>query len=358
MNSTEFFKKANSCLQEKKPFVLYRKPGSVENTVSQVNGLFQEDKDSYYSKDFTESGFVLAPFDLSAQKTLLIPNAHSEFLTTKISSDSDPEFSSSLQIIPEENAEELHLQLVKNCVRTIQNNALDKVVLSRKIKMLSKRNPLDIFQTLIHKYTTAFVYLWFHPQTGFWMGATPEVLLKISDENLETMALAGTKSTEQGELPQWTDKEIKEQQFVTDFIVDVLNNNVNNLKTTEVENAKAGNLWHLRTGITATLSDKNKLGAIIEALHPTPAVCGMPKQDSKEFIIQNEYYNREFYTGFLGELNFGKEDKTRLYVNLRCMKFDQKEFSIYVGGGITDKSNPQSEWQETIYKSRTMSSVL
>tara|TARA_R110002050_G_scaffold282950_1_gene431081 strand:- start:217 stop:594 length:378 start_codon:yes stop_codon:yes gene_type:complete len=122
---------------------------------------------------------------------------------------------------------------------------------------------------------------------------------------------------------------------------------------------------------------KNNINPIVKALHPTPAVCGLPKKTTKEFILKNENYNRAYYTGFLGELNFKEEtsrsgnqrnkenqvyktikNTTSLYVNLRCMQLEDTKAYIYVGGGITQDSDPNKEWEETVAKSNTMLSVV
>ena len=96
----------------------------------------------------------------------------------------------------------------------------------------------------------------------------------------------------------------------------------------------------------------------VSSLHPTPAVCGLPMKAAKDFIIKNEGYNREFYTGFLGALNFENE-KTELFVNLRCMQYvENKKLALYVGGGITKDSNATLEWDETENKTKTMLDVL
>ena len=112
-------------------------------------------------------------------------------------------------------------------------------------------------------------------------------------------------------------------------------------------------------------------------MHPTPAVCGYPKQKAKDFILQNETYSRAYYTGFLGELNL-KQSKTRntnrrnvennayatvktysnFYVNLRCMQFKDDKALIYVGGGITKDSVAENEWEETLNKTKTIGNVL
>ena len=104
---------------------------------------------------------------------------------------------------------------------------------------------------------------------------------------------------------------------------------------------------------------------------------GFPKAEAKDFILKHENYNREYYTGFLGELNL-KQTTTRntnrrnvennaysviktqsnFYVNLRCMQLKDKSANIYVGGGITKDSNPEKEWEETVNKTTTINAVL
>ena len=77
-----------------------------------------------------------------------------------------------------------------------------------------------------------------------------------------------------------------------------------------------------------------------------------------DFILKNEAYDREYYTGFLGPMNEGENKETNLYVNLRCLKFEGGEVSIFVGGGITSESIPEAEWEETQHKCQTMMALL
>ena len=142
-------------------------------------------------------------------------------------------------------------------------------------------------------------------------------------------------------------KEIDEQQIVTDYIVNNLKSSVDNLNIGEVETVKAGSLLHLKTKITGKLNTQNSK-LITSILHPTPAVCGMPLAISKQFILENENYKRSFYTGFLGEINLN--NKTELFVNLRCMEIQENKASIYIGGGITKDSNPEKEWEKPLQK--------
>ncbi len=101
---------------------------------------------------------------------------------------------------------------------------------------------------------------------------------------------------------------------------------------------------------------------MIKKLHPTPAVCGLPKEAAKQFILENESYHRKFYTGFLGELNIDfktfKKEYSDLFVNLRCMDIENNAATLYVGCGITKDSIPEMEFMETVNKSMTIRKVV
>jgi len=209
---------------------------------------------------------------------------------------------------------------------------------------------------MLKKYNNAFVYLWFHPVIGLWMGATPERLIGIAQNKFETMALAGTQLFNGSLDVHWNDKEIHEQQLVTDFILEKIKGTIDQIKIKGPYTVRAGNLLHLRTDISGTLPSSNVLDNLIISLFPTPAICGLPKDVAAKFILQNEGYDRAFYAGFLGELNIAKS--TNLFVNLRCMQLENEDCSIYVGGGITRDSNPDKEWEETVSKTDVIKKVL
>ena len=96
-------------------------------------------------------------------------------------------------------------------------------------------------------------------------------------------------------------------------------------------------------------------------MHPTPAVCGLPKNSAKAFILENEPHDRHFYSGFLGELNSSFSTNSRssdLFVNLRCMQIEDSKAHLYMGCGITKDSIPEKEWEESVNKSMTIKKVL
>ncbi|OSY88375.1 hypothetical protein WH52_06335 [Tenacibaculum holothuriorum] len=332
-----------------KPFVAYKKPNSTI-----IQSYFQNDDGVNTSDNFEESGFIFAPFD-SNESSIIFSNNNSIYLEESFKH-SDFEFDATpLYFNTNESSKQEHLELVSDGIKAIKKGDFKKVVLSRKETIdLSEINIIEIFQRLIYLYSTAMVYVWHHPKIGTWMGATPETLLQVNNDNFSTMSLAGTQLYKGTVDVDWKSKEIEEQQFVTDYILEKLLPHTTKIISSELRTIKAGNLLHLQTKIEGI--HKGNIKKLINSLHPTPAVCGLPKEISKDFITKNENYHRKFYTGFLGELNVNKT--TNLFVNLRCMEIHKNSANLFIGGGITIDSIPEKEWQETVSKTSTMKKVL
>lgn len=252
-----------------------------------------------------------------------------------------------------ESKQKKHTDLIRKTLSSIQESPLKKVVLATCLQSNGVVNsPLSYFKRILAQYTNTFNYLLFHPDFGVWMGATPERLITMSGHRLQTMALAGTRPYGSSE---WGNKEKEEQEFVVREIVNTLKlyTSGEHIKYSDTETIRAGHLEHLRTTITAELSISPIDAA--QALHPTPAVGGVPKQMALDFIGRHEQLDRSLYSGFLGVVSPGQ---TSLYVNLRCMSIQDHMATIYVGGGITGKSDPQDEWQEVLQKANTMGRIL
>ncbi|PCI04755.1 MAG: isochorismate synthase [Flavobacteriaceae bacterium] len=331
------------------PFVAYRKPNEATITV-----IAQQDNLLYDTNDFKSKGFVFAPFDAS-KKEVLFP-AHLIKKTTFTLQEPTSNAKSSI-CDSVEDSKESYLSLLEKSIAFIKDSSVEKVVISRKESCPKPtENVVVLFQKLLHSYSNAFVYLWVHPKVGTWLGASPERLLEVDGDLLKTMSLAGTQPYLDTVKVQWKQKEITEQELVTNFVIENLAPFITNMKASETYTVKAGSLLHLRTDIEGVLKPTATLQKLIHHLHPTPAVCGVPKKDAKAFILKNEGYDRSFYTGFLGELNM--DSNTCLYVNLRCMEITKKNTFVYVGGGITTDSIPEKEWQETVSKSKTMKRIL
>ena len=264
-----------------------------------------------------------------------------------------------------------YLGAVQKAVEAIEAGEFKKVVFSRvkQVELATDFTFSEVFERLCEKYPTAFVSMVYLPQLDqVWLGATPETLVSVDKEGIfRTVSLAGTQSAFDAsgapisvKKAAWTQKEIEEQALVGRYIISCFKKiRVREYLEEGPKTVVAGNLMHLRSDYLVDTKAINfpELGTVmLELLHPTSAVCGMPKMEALAFIQQHEGYNREFYSGYLGPVNVGNE--THLFVNLRCMKIQNNVATLYAGGGITEDSEPEKEWQETEMKCQTMLSVL
>jgi isochorismate synthase len=242
-------------------------------------------------------------------------------------------------------SKEEYEEKIQKCIREIQIKNFKKIVLSRRKKEFYKINSLETLKKIRKEFPATFVYL-FKYKKEVWLGATPELLASWNDSNFKTIALAGTKKDDEN----FSQKEFEEQQHVTDFIYSIIKNYDSQVVISKVNEQKFGTIKHLITNFKATCS-KELFFDVIEKLHPTPAVCGLPQNESFRFILENESQNRLFYTG---KMIIEEKNSILAFVNLRCLKFYQNGFEIFVGGGITNQSTSENEWDETELKAKNI----
>ena len=330
----------------KRPFVFYRLPGTDSLKLIQQN-----DAKQYTTASLTENGFVFAPFEHTTQFTY-IPNH-------KVSQVAIPASKARVNLLRaiETAAQKAYYNdLVANAIKAIRKGAIQKVVVSRLHNQEFKQNIADSFVRLLNAYPNAMVYYWSHPKTGTWMGATPETLLNLKAGKCKTMALAGTLPYKGNMPPKWSSKELVEQQMVTRFIkqqLEVLYPN-NNILPSSTYTKRAGNLLHLCADFEFEVNDVSLLD-LVQLLHPTPAVLGVPADKSLEFINAFEKHQRKYYAGFLGPIN---KASAHVYVNLRCASIEKTQLTLFVGGGITAESNITAEWEESQRKAETLLNVI
>lgn len=256
-----------------------------------------------------------------------------------------------------ENEEE-YSEKLNRVISFIKEHQLKKLVISRVLEVdynsTSKSGKLNLTKTFLNlcdAYQNAFTYF-FIKEGICWMGAFSELLGKFhhGGSSFETMALAGTLPVEE----TWTEKEVQEQQPVSDFITSVLKKISDSVQVSETSDHISGNIKHLRTDFRAEIKPEN-LNEIISELHPTPAVCGIPTKFCTAAIKDFENHEREFYAGYI-KVNL--PETTEYYVNLRCAQFFQNSVLIYAGGGITADSSAAKEWRETELKSQAITRNL
>ena len=260
--------------------------------------------------------------------------------------------------------------IVAQAISAIERGEFAKIVLSRTKTFSTAPDfqPFRAFQKLCTAYPSAFVSLVNLADRGeMWLGASPETIVAVDAEGtFRTTSLAGTQAAlENGEvIPasgiRWGQKEIQEQALVSRYIVECFKKiRLREYFERGPRTVRAGNLYHLRTDFEVDTRAVNfpELGTVmLKLLHPTSAVCGMPKEPALQFIKAAEGYDRTLYSGYLGPVNVDQE--TSLYVNLRTLRLAEGIATFFAGAGITEDSDPQREWAETEMKCDTLLSVL
>ena len=300
-------------------------------------------------------GFVIAPYWWD--------DTRSGFVLTEgpfpIEGDLETWFKQHLTVsdkpIPESTTPEEYREAFFEMYHALSDEWLDKVVLSRLLHIPEGHDWGAVVKALSEAHPQAFVYALYHPDFGTWLGATPETLLEVDQQRLRTMALAGTLPIEEGqhlsEVP-WSAKEYDEQEQVARFIEDTLRSTgASDIHRDGPQTVAAGKIAHLCTRYQAHLSDPAATHRLLSALHPTPAVCGLPPENAHAKIRQAEAHDRSLYTGFLGLHQAGQ---LKLFVNLRCMQVNTTGHTLYLGGGLTRGSVLEKEWTETEHKARTL----
>ena len=331
------------------PFVSYRKPHS-----DLYIALLQKDLKLESIEDFAESGFIMAPF---ADDLPVIRIRPDEVLEERLNMDKLAFPFGQFNEDAEQSGKAEYVEKVNRALEAIQSKALQKVVLSRKITKDINPDPFYTFQIMLRQFPEAFCYFLHHPRVGIWMGASPEVLLKHSKDRISTVSLAGTQKVGMVKDVVWSAKELREQEYVTHYIEQALKGLADSPEVSDPRAVRAGNLLHLESRIEAS-NPRVGVGQFVKELHPTPAVCGIPVDEAKAFLQSYEGYPRTYYTGYLGELNWGDNNESHLFVNLRCMNFLDNQVHVYVGGGLVEGSDPELEWQETVHKSESMLHLL
>ena len=309
-----------------------------------------------------KSGFVVAPFEVTPQQPILL-----------IRPDSVERVACRLGCRVESTLSILHTSLntyaidFANYHSQLEQGTFRKIVLARCADEQTAEaiDPMTLFHRACELYPRMFISLVNTAKSGCWLMATPEILLEQTDDQWRTIALAGTMKLEgeqlagEGETLTWSTKNIQEQRIVATYITECLKQFTSDFREEGPRTVRAANLVHLRSDFTFSLPDGSHLGNLLQVLHPTPAVCGLPKRETFDFIVNNEHTHRRYYSGFMGPLKVQSsmpnvQPSTHLYVSLRCMNIEGNRYHLYAGGGLLKDSVEEQEWQETEAKLETM----
>lgn len=319
------------------------------------------------------SGFVVAPFHLTEKEPLLMIRAD-RVETVAVGDDVR-----GMEVIGlmglkggirfRDFRNDYHIDFANYHAHLLSGD-FKKIVLARSATIAAPpRNVFDLFRDACQRYPRMFIGLVSTPKCGTWLTATPEILLSNNGSQWQTMALAGTMKLEgddlngEGENVMWSTKNIQEQRYVATYITECLEQFMSDFNEYGPYTTRAGNLVHLRSDFTFSLPDDEHLGDVLRTLHPTPAVCGLPKRETFDFILHNEHSPRRYYSGFMGPILLSPSTlhlppTTHLYVSLRCMEIFADGYQLYAGGGLLNDSIEEQEWQETEAKMETMRNLI
>lgn len=268
--------------------------------------------------------------------------------------------------LPSDAGKELFQGIVRRGVGEIEKGTFEKIVPSRSrtIELPETFDVIESFQKLCASYPQALITLVSIAGVGTWLGASPEALVCVENKSVfKTVALAGTQPYHPGvdlKSVAWTQKEIEEQALVERYVISCFKR----IRLREYEEhgprtVIAGNLMHLKSEFKVDMRATNfpQIGSVmLDLLHPTSAVCGMPLEPAMDFLMRNEMYDRLFYAGYLGPVNV--YNNIELFVNLRCMQIAGNRGILYAGAGVTIDSEPEKEWAETEMKLNTLLNVI
>lgn len=229
-----------------------------------------------------------------------------------------------------------------------------KTVIVREIcGVFHNFKPIEMAEKYFANFPGMFCFLFYHPSTAYWMGASPELLVTVDGHEGRTRALAGTRRA--SAIGDWDGKNLAEHQMV----VDDIRQNIASLgqewtcQPLERNTLRYKDIEHLCTPISLKYNGEGEMpiGRAITALHPTAAVGGFPRETAIADIESLEDRPRKFYASVIST-------KTTAYVVLRCVHFDERNWCVYTGSGITGLSQADDEWDETQAKAAPLLSIL
>lgn len=333
-------KAAVSCMARHIPFVLFSLPG-------ESGTHFFADPDYGHSAMTCES-FLICPW-LGRHSGARVINAGTD-ATGIIESDidfSDREFTRPIERSTGETGYitavselicRLKLRGGKTVYSRVETGSMDGIEIAELVRLQFGSHP------------STFRYFYFIPESGAWLGTSPEILLDtdLSTSEFKTMSLAGTCRTDS--RTPWDNKNIAEQGLVGRFIADELRKENIDFTVRRCADVVFEPVRHI-CDVFAGHITADRIAPLLDRLSPTPALGGYPREDALRDIEDLERHQRRDYGGYIGYRNARREI---YYVNLRCINFDTERFCIYAGGGITASSVPGPEWTETLNKTEIL----
>ena len=335
---------ARLLLRKGMAFCIYRFPGEKQIHLAANTQLFD---------GTAKPNFIIAPFVQSSLAPEIFLHKAEDISTLSARLHSLPDVAIEWGHLPAQTTQDEYFERIAQFLNDMRNGLLEKAILSR-VMLIQKPSAFDsflFFERLCADYPQTFGSLFYYPQEGIWIGATPETLLATHPHKWITMGLAGTQPRSQPPY-SWREKELEEHDMVGRHILRVFEQYGSRLILKDgPKTIEAARVAHLTTDFEFSVPEA-PVSALLADLHPTPAIGGLPVDKGVDCILQYEGYDRKYYCGYIGECDGDKH--ARLYINLRNLREGRDKIAVFVGGGITAASDPQEEWNETVQKSLTM----
>ena len=252
----------------------------------------------------------------------------------------------------------LNKQILK-AIKLINDGCLEKLVLGSKLifQLKNKLNIVQILYKLRLNQTNACRYLWKRNHDNMIFGASPEKLFSYKEKFLELEAIAGTEKIGLDiDTFLRSDKNLREHNFVINYLIENLKFlDIRNYDKGEIKVKELGNIAHLCTLISAEV---NKICpfVLLEKLHPSPAVCGLPKEKALEYIDSLEDFDRGNYASPFGWVDL--EGNADFRVALRSARIINGRIEFIAGSGLVKGSSCEKEIDEIKLKLASLANQI
>ncbi|SDY02877.1 MULTISPECIES: isochorismate synthase [Salimicrobium] len=257
-------------------------------------------------------------------------------------------------------------QSIADATAELKAGTLSKVVLAREVRLTfdSEASITKVLKDLSDMQNSSYVFAFEHGGSYF-VGATPERLVKVEDDELFSACLAGTtkrgSSEEEDETLGLALLNDQKNRLEHDYVVQMIRGAVENYSVNvEIPEApslyKLRNLQHLYTPVKAKLKEGYSLLDVVKDLHPTPALGGLPQKEAVTYISLHEVMNRGWYASPVGWIDGGRNGEFAVAIRSALIRGDKA--SLFAGCGVVEDSKPEEEYEETKVKLKPMLAVL
>ncbi|MBB2910631.1 isochorismate synthase [Streptosporangium becharense] len=253
---------------------------------------------------------------------------------------------------------ESYVEAVREAITHLRSGRLAKVVLARSLRIPFDGRLTPLLAALARHDPAGYTFAVPLRDGRVLLGASPELLVSRRGRNVAANPLAGSaprsadpaedRSRARGLLESAKDRH--EHALVVDAVAESLRPLCGTLTVpAEPVLTRTATMWHLSTTVTGELADPGVSSlTLAAALHPTPAVCGVPTEAARRLIAELEPFDRDFYTGVVGWENASGDGEWAL--TIRCAIADGSVISLFAGAGIVADSDPEAELAETTAK--------